>query len=607
MCGIFAAVDIDNGLSHENLRLFRKSVDVIEHRGPDASGEYCYNTRMSNVQKEEFNLYLGHRRLSIIDLSANGNQPLEIGDYVIIFNGEIFNYQSLLDELVKDGVSFRTKTDTEVIIGIYKKYGIKGFDKLNGMWAFILLDKNQNKLIVSRDRFGIKPLYISRVGSSIYFASEIKQLLQYQKSLKADHSALYCYLKQSIRDYSENTFFENIKQFPKSNSLELDLQSGHEHFESYWDYKPIENLSETDYIDQFKALMDDSVLLRMVSDVEVGALLSGGLDSTVVSLLANKSAPSLRTFSVISKEQKYSEEEFIDIAAQEGNLKNYKFTLDPQNFLEHLDKTIYHQDEPFTTASVVASHLIFKHIKENFGLKVILSGQGADELLLGYLKFYFFYLSRLKQERKFLPLFANIFSAVLQGTIFNQFDLSVAKRYIPFLNKRRVDYLRLSGIDEDISSRGNMTQRQILDVSNYSLPSLFAYEDRNSMAYSIESRAPFMDHRLVNLLLHTPDHLKISKGWTKYMMRKHLTYVPDQIRWRKDKKGFETPEELWLKQDFQGYLKGLKQESALADIGAIDASRFTDSYNQYLNNSSIISKKEIFSVFIAERWARLNF
>lgn len=454
MCGIFAAIDIDKGLSSENLSLLRKSVDIIEHRGPDASGEFCYNTRNGSVNSDNFNLFLGHRRLSIIDLSANGNQPLEIDNYVIVFNGEIFNYQRLLDDLSRDGVSLKTKTDTEVIIWIYKKYGVKGFDMLNGMWSLILLDKRQNKLIISRDRFGIKPLYVSRVGTKLFFASEIKQLLHYQRSLKINNNTLYCYLKQSIRDYSSDTFFENIEQFPKSSSMVIDLSSGAERIDRFWNFSQENGLSDDDFIDQFKALMEDSVALRMVSDVEVGALLSGGLDSTVVSLLAHKSAPSLRTFSVISKEKKYSEEEFIDIAAQEGKLQNFKFTLNPENFLGHLDKTIYHQDEPFTTASVVASHLIFKHIKENFNLKVILSGQGADEILLGYLKFYFFYLSRLKSEKKFLSLFSNVFSALLQGTIFNQFDLTVAKRYIPFLNKKQVDYLVLKGNDEDISGRG---------------------------------------------------------------------------------------------------------------------------------------------------------
>lgn len=604
MCGIFAAVNVKELFDVEDFRGFERLTKITDYRGPDSHGIITINTFLGNTDKNNFNIFLGHNRLSIIDLSKEGNQPIQDDGIFIIYNGEIFNYIELRNSLMQDGVIFKTKTDTEVIIKIYNKYGEKGFQYLNGMWAFIIVDMNKNKVVVSRDRFSMKPLFFFNNNSKFYFASEIKQLLPLLSEKTINEKVMYKFLQQGLLDINDDTFFNGIKRIkPKSNFI-IDLNKNITNSEEYWDYQ-IDDINEENYLGRFKDLLYDSVNIRLRSDVEVGALLSGGLDSSAVSLAAHElTGEKIRTFSVVSNDKRSSEEKFVDLMISEKGVNNTKIFIEHTDILKNLDKVIYHQDEPFTTLSIVAQYTILEMIKKNGGITVVLSGQGGDEILMGYLKYYFFYLKNLYNERKFSRLFQELILSAISRTVLFQNDIKLSKRYIPFLAREQNHYLKIRGELEKYWECENLVDRQKLDIDKYSVPVLARYEDRNSMAHSIETRLPFLDHRLVNFMLSIKTDLKIKNGWTKYIMRKSLTDLPHEIRWRRDKKGFTIPEEIWYKSELKNQVLSLFQNSMLDQMRIINKDSFLQYYKSFLNGNKKIHYSDISKVFIAEKWAR---
>ena len=368
MCGIFAAVNVKGLFDFADFRSFERSTKITDYRGPDSHGIITINTFLGKTDKNSFNIFLGHNRLSIIDLSKDGNQPMEDDGIFIIYNGEIFNYIELRNNLIQEGLVFKTNTDTEVIVKIYKKYGEKGFHHLNGMWAIVVIDLNKNKVVVSRDRFSIKPLFYFRNNSKFYFASEIKQLLPLLPDKTVNEKIMYKFLHQGLLDTNDDTFFHEIKRIkPRSNFI-IDLNTNQVNDEEYWDYQ-IEDINEADYLKSFKDLLYDSINIRLRSDVEVGALLSGGLDSSAISLATHElTGGRIRTFSVVSNDISSSEEKFVDMMISEKGVNNTKIFIEPAVILKNLDKVIYHQDEPFTTLSVVAQYTILEMIKMNGGI-----------------------------------------------------------------------------------------------------------------------------------------------------------------------------------------------------------------------------------------------
>ncbi len=502
MCGIFAAINMNGSFNADDLICFERSTALTFYRGPDAKKSLCINTFQKKNSKENFNVFLGHNRLSIIDLSEDGNQPMEDNGNIIIFNGEIFNYLELKNNLIKQGVNFKTKSDTEVILKIYEKYGENSFNLLNGMWAFILVDLKKNKIVISRDRFSIKPLYYYNKNSVFYFASEIKQLLPFLPKKELNEQVMFNFLQQGLIDINENTFYKNIlKVKPKTNFI-LKLNEKEILFENYWDFEEKE-INEKNYLDEFKELFFDSVRLRLRSDVEVGALLSGGLDSSAISLAANKLMNgNIKTFSVVSNDKDSSEEKFVDILIKEKGIKNHKLFIEHKDILKNLDDVIKHQDEPFNTLSVVAQYTILEQIKKHTNIIVVLSGQGGDELMMGYLKYYFFYLKDLLREKKLIKFSKEIITSIISQNILFKNKIGLSKRYLPFMVKKQVNYLTINGALENPWEFKNLVERQELDIDKFSIPILTRYEDRNSMAHSLETRLPFLDHRLVNFLLN---------------------------------------------------------------------------------------------------------
>ncbi|GAB5045787.1 asparagine synthase (glutamine-hydrolyzing) [Thermodesulfovibrio sp. TK110] len=604
MCGIFGCINLNGFFTKEDYHRFIHLTEMVSYRGPNASGYVILNIKKS-ANENYFDAFLGHKRLSIIDLTNTANQPMEDKGVWIIFNGEIFNYLELKEELKKDGFIFNTNSDTEVILKLYRKYGESGFEKLNGMWAFAIVDLPKKKVVLSRDRFSIKPLYYTQINGQFYFASEIKQLLPLIQKKEINPNIMYNFLQQGLLDYNNETFFSGIYKLEPKTNLIIRLIDKKIDYKKYWDYT-IEDIPNINYaVDKFREIFIDSVKIRLRSDVKVGALLSGGLDSSSITVIANHiQNGNFESFSIVSKDKKYSEEKFIDILCKTKNIKNQKLYFEPDIALSTLEEVIYHNDEPFCGLSVVAQYNILKKIKEETDIVVVLSGQGGDETLMGYLKYFFFNLKELIKQKSLISALAQIFLSLLNRTVIWQFNIKEAKRYIPYIDKDK-NYLKIKGILEPIWQCNNIRERQILDIDKYSVPALTHYEDRNSMAHSLEIRLPFLDHRLVNLLLSLPPQMKIRNGWTKYILRKSLFELPNDIRWRRDKQGFITPEEKWLKRDLREIIENAFKRSILAELGIIDNKLFLNYYYDFQNNKRNIWYADITRTFIAELWARI--
>lgn len=612
MCGIFGAVNASGYFTREQFNKFVSMTDMVRYRGPDAAGYRAFRikpVKEPRLLEDCFDVFFGHRRLSIIDLSEESNQPFTNDDTIwIIFNGEIFNYVELSKKLHNKGVKHKTQGDTEVIVNTYKAYGERGFSRFNGMWAFALLDIAKKKLILSRDRFSIKPLYYTSSPNGFFFASEIKQLLPFVNQISMHKDSMYAYLKQGLVDFKRETFFQHIYKVMPRHSFIMDLDTGKTEETAYWNFHKEEVPKETHtLIEQFKHLLTDSVRIRLRSDVPLGILLSGGLDSSSIALIASQiNGREIECFSSISKEKKYSEEKFIDILKEALKLKVTKFYSDPRSSWEMLDQALYHNEEPFTNLVPVVHYAIMEHIKKSTPITVLLNGQGGDEILCGYKKFFFFYLYKLLIKGKFAPIITNVILSLINQTIIRQFSLKESKRYLPFFKKTDpVDNCLLyKGELKSLTRATSMKERQIRDIEAFSVPYLAHYEDRNSMAHSLEIRMPFLDHRLVNFCLNMPDSLKIRDGWTKYIMRKALTELPRPIAWRKDKQGFLNPETKWVKSDFKNQIMEIFTHSALSELGIVDAAKLISMYKKYLKGDPLLWHADIVRFFVAELWAK---
>lgn len=607
MCGIFGSVNSDGFFSPEEYARFVALTDMVTYRGPDGSGYERLSVKPPPVgQREAWDVFLGFRRLAIIDLSDAGCQPMTDGQgRWIIFNGEIFNYVELRQELMALGHNFHTATDTEVLLHVYSQYGPEGFGKLNGMWAFALVDVPKRLIVLSRDRFSIKPLFYTRQGRRISFASEIKQLLPLLQSRKMNSNAMFAFLYQSLLDHTPETFFEEIHRVPAKTSLLISMDSGAMTECKYWEHSPEDVGTFEESVERFRDLLEDSVRIRLRSDVKVGTLLSGGLDSSAVATLCHKSGSMVETFSVISEDPRFSEERFIDMVTRSTGVPNHKLLIQSRDLLQTVISMLFHNDEPVISLTGVAHCNIFRRVREQHDVTVLLSGQGADEILLGYSKFFFFYLRALWREHRLGIAFSELAGSFLKGTVVRYSRFAKARRYIPFLNSRpyggalRLDSRNITPIWES----HDMRQRQIADVDEFSIPALTRYEDRHSMANSLEVRNPFLDHRLVNFATSLPTDNKIRNGWTKYILRESFPDLPNEVRWRKDKKAFITEEEKWVHGGLDPLVRSIFKDSYLDELGVMDARKFLNFYDHFLQGGSA-GYADISRVLIAELWAR---
>ncbi len=604
MCGIFGAVRFSYPFSELEKYQLETSVDMTHYRGPDATGKQYF----SSLEGKQPNIFFGHNRLAIIDLSSDGIQPFTNDNKIhIVFNGEIYNYIELRSELLAEGYQFHTKTDTEVIINLYKSKGIDGFSKMNGMWSFIIFDSEKKEIILSRDRFAVKPLYYTFENDTYYFGSEIKQLLPFVKTPSINKDTFGNYIFSYLVEHDNDTFFRNIYKLPQKHTMIIDLQSGEKHIKPYWNYQEqdFSQRKQDDLQEEFLYLLYDSIRLRLRSDVKVGNTLSGGLDSSSIAVIANEiNASPLNNISVISKKSKYSEESFVNEIIKKG-ITVQKIYSDDINYWEDVEKVSWHNDEPLLSVSTIAHYNMMKKFREQTDITVILSGQGGDENLGGYNKYFYENVKQLYKGRAYSNFAKE--SLYLIPKFFGEFKITNARRYLnkdwqkgSVANK----VINLSYKNSFLSDAVDFRERQILDIDKFSVPALTHYEDRMSMSQALEIRLPFLDFRLVNFNLNLPIEYKIRNGYTKYILRNSLKTLPPKIAWRNDKKGFNVDENLFVNRLTEGNIKSMFKNSVLADSGILDTKAYLRIIHDYVNGEKKYWIRDINRIIFAEIWAK---
>ncbi len=606
MCGICGIIKFNSETVHEPS--IRKMMQLQKHRGPDDEGVFT-----------EDNIGLGFVRLSIIDLSPAGHQPMFSVDqrFVVVFNGEIFNYIELREELKVAGYAFNTGSDTEVLLAAYMHWGEDCLNHFNGMWAFVLYDRHKKTGFGARDRYGIKPFYYYQTKEFLAFASEIPPLLSLLPGKPTpDNQSIFDYLVFNRTDQTERTFFNEIKKLQHGQKIKI---SGSKFQISEW-YNLRQKVAATSGFEkpeEFHELFSDAVKLRLRSDVPVGVCLSGGLDSSAIvsTLLNDHDKQDLNTFSAVyNKGQLGDETDFI--LEYRSQLKNMYFTTPDANTLQaDLLKFIRAHGEPIPSTSPYAqfkvNELASRHVV------VTIDGQGADEELAGYHYFFGYYFKDLLIKAKVLTLANEIYHYLkIHRSAFG------LKTFVYFLLPRqlrtnvRVDekgYLNQTFITQYKTTNNiagnlygaNSLKDALLDHFEYKLEHLLKWEDRNSMHFSLEARVPFLDYRLVEKILATDSGWIIRKGWTKYILRQAMVgKMPEKIRTRRDKMGFGTPEDEWFRMaNWQQLIGDLLDSESFASRKMIDIEKAKTLYSSHLEGKINISK-DIWKWVHLELWFR---
>jgi len=636
MCGI---VGIYNFKEPIKPHLIQEMTDALKHRGPDDEGYLAIDfdkaivhpltgveSQIKQNRIEEFerpaNLFLGHRRLSVIDLSPAGHQPMcnEDGSLWIVHNGEVYNYLEIKRDLERHGHHLKSKTDTEVILHSYEEWGRDCLKYFNGMWAFAIVDLKNKRIFCSRDRAGVKPLYYVYDGNRFAFASEIKSLLNIDHfSIEPNEQMIADYLFAGWLDHTRETFFKNIYQLRPGEYLLL--EGGQLITQTYWDIQPNgSHISKDSDVERFYELFEDSIRLRLRTDVTIGSCLSGGLDSSSIVCLANRLMfdgssidPKLvgarqKTFSSCFGNPFYDERYFIEkVIATTGAEKNYTFP-GPEDFFENIYPLIWHQEEPFLSTSMYAQWKVMSLAKQR-GVTVLLDGQGGDELLAGYLPSYYFSFKQMLREghpikminalRKFLKtnkkLSANLPQLMMNILLKKANPLSgkkLGEGKIKWANEGFTKkYLRTLPKPKVFEDELNNYLYQLFRIT--SLPCLLRFEDRNSMAFSLETRLPFLDYRLVEFVFNLPPEQKIAGGTTKAVLRKAMKRIlPEEIRERADKMGFVTPEDIWFRTILKEPIYHILNSRSFAIRGYFNVDKVMQAFDNYckgkMNCSSTI-------------------
>ena len=572
MCGIAGILSFgDPVIDNSSLK---KMADAIAHRGPDGE-DFWINENKS--------VGFAHRRLAIIDLSENGNQPMHyLNRYTITFNGEIYNYKELKNDLVRAGYTFNSATDTEVLLALYDQKKEKLLDDLDGMFAFALWDQSEQKLFCARDRFGEKPFYYFVSDRGFYFASEMKALFSIGITVEIDKFMVSNFLMTDLVVNPENeaqTFYQGIKKLPKASSVTV-YSGGKVDIHKYYtiNRNPAE-LSFGEATARLNNLLADSVKLRLRSDVPVASSLSGGLDSTIIEslvreeLLRSRSDFGNVTLSARFDEPGYTENEYLEEAIKAGKAVNYSVYPDYRLIANELEKVFFHQEEPFWSASIL-NHWSVMRLATEHNIKVILEGQGADEMFAGYTWHYNTFLlelyrtskKRYHEELKAVPGkkgigFAGRFKVFSPGLYellhkklyeFRRRPLSgifSKNEWHRLISKKYLD-IHATGYYYVRPGKPDLNNLLYDDLSKYYLESLLRAGDRSSMAFSREVRLPFLDHKLVDFAFALPPDYKIKDGWQKYILRKaYEGIIPHKITWRKDKIGYAAPQDQWMQQE----------------------------------------------------------
>ncbi len=653
MCGISVLINLGSSINLSEHIV--KMNSLVRHRGPDDEGyaffldsvftrptivggldtpldvlhsgyPYCPQTRENNSLIHPSLLAFGHRRLSICDLSPAGHQPMSYmnGRYWIIFNGEIYNWRELRSELECLGHQFVSQSDTEVILASYSQWGKDCLGKFRGMWAIVIYDIQTRTIFAARDRFGIKPLYywFSPAGF-LSFSSEIKQFSVLPGwNPKLNKSKAYDYLVEGLMDHTEETLFSSVFQIRGGYASEIRIDELSQFLPVYrWydlHYLPYSGTFEA-ATKKFRQFFTDSMTLHLRADVPVGSCLSGGLDSSSIVCVANDLLKDKRkeeiqkTFSASSDVKRFDEREFIDEVVKDRQIDSHYTCPSPDHLFEILDDIIWHQDEPFGSTSIFAQWLVFDLAAQN-RVKVMLDGQGADEQLAGYHIFFRYRCAELFLCGRWISMLREMIAVKKcfgYGYINSFKGIAGYALLIPmkniFSNRKRKNSRTPLWMNQEIFDaipvhyRFDQCQKPIVSWYSYqqliftNLPLLLHWEDRNSMAHSVESRVPFLDHRLVEFIFSLPTDFKIRNGCTKIVLRESMRGIlPDKIRKRMDKLGFETAEEEWIRSQKTEHFRQLVKEAITQSKGIL-----TEKAVEKLED--VISGKEAYN-FVIWRW-----
>jgi asparagine synthase (glutamine-hydrolysing) len=569
MCGIAGIISINP--QHVSTERLKRMTDAIAHRGPDAEGFWL---------NENNTVGLGHRRLAIIDLTENGQQPMHFSGrevekprYSITYNGEIYNYLELKEELKQKGYLFRTQSDTEVILAAYDYWKEACLQQFDGMFAFALWDEKEQTLFTARDRFGEKPFYYFFDGEQFLFASEMKALWAAGVEKSINQTMLLNYIglgwvKNPV-DLSQ-TFYQQISSLPQSHYLKLNMRDGSNEIAQYWDLdkETQSTITEAEAVEQFQALFQTSISRRLRSDVEVGTSLSGGLDSSSIAAMMSSQIPNpiaigsqFHVFTASFPGFEKDETAYAKQVVDQFHLQQHLVMPTAETLVNDIELLMHIQEEPFQSSSIYAQYKVYERAKQE-GIKVILDGQGADETLAGYLKYIHWFLQekvkggRYKVEatafannnirvewswkNKLAAKFPEIAAVQLES------KANKTLKTNPFLNHAFLkEHYNKKTIYKPVVKKLN--DLLYYNTMQFGLEELLRYADRNSMAHGVEVRLPFLSHELVQFIFSLPAHFKMQKGFTKYILRESMkTRLPHSIVYRTDKIGYEPPQEQWM-------------------------------------------------------------
>lgn len=619
MCGFVGIVN-KNGLDAES-SILRKMAATIHHRGPDEEGIMV-----------EGPVGFFHKRLSIIDLST-GKQPMTFHNCIIVFNGEIYNYIELRKELISKGHEFITTSDTEVILHLYIEFGEEFVNLLNGMFAFIIYDRRKNKLLIARDHFGIKPLYWYHDNEKVVFGSEIKALLAHPGiAAESDTANLYEYLTFQFV-IGEGTMFKNIFKVKPGHYMTMSLDSWDINTVKYWEPNFKLDLFHTEeyFIVELQNILEETISQQMRSDVPVGTYLSGGLDSSLVTIMASKllNKP-IKSFSgAFNEGPEFNELEYARIAAKEANAELFEIFPTEQEFIDLMPKLIYHLDEPVAGPGLFPQYIVSKLASKH--VKVILGGQGGDEIFGGYARYMIAYLEQavkgaifesneegehivslssilpnLPSLRQYVPMMKSFWNDGAfepmdrrYYNLINRMGSTINFLQPEFLRERNDDAIfnKFSENFNNSDTKSYFNKMTHFDMSG-SLPGLLQVEDRVSMAVSIESRVPLLDRRIVDLVSRMPAGMKFKGGEMKYILKRTIKdFMPEKIINRKDKMGFPVPLHIWSKNKAKGFIL-----DTLLSKNAKERNIINTKYVEKLINSEQPFSRGLWGLISLELW-----
>lgn len=608
MCGINGYIDF-SGKTRGELKEFVEAMnETMLYRGPDYKA----------VSLEE-NVALGHLRLSIIDLSEKGRQPMSYdhGRLEIVFNGEIYNFKDIKKELIEKKYKFQSETDTEVIMAAYKQWGVECVKKLNGMFAFALHDKKKKRIILARDRLGIKPLYWYKDKKKIIFSSEIKGILSAGVEKQINYEALGEYL-QFQNTFGEKTFFADINLIEPGTYIEIDLKRKDVKKRTYWDVVFEEQRNGK----EFRQIFEEAIKRQLMSDVPVGTYLSGGFDSTSVTVLAAQHNKNMHTFTAAFKEGGvYDERKLSRLVAKRAKAKLHEVVIDANMLIEALPVVVHHLDEPTKLGRSFAQYYVAGLAKKH--VTVTLTGHGGDELFAGYPVFL---AEKFRQDVKKNPLlfpvvcvkmlrhsswknlvyyyFGPWIKKELKYRLISVFDRKELKRLLKKQDKKNINGKTwLKNLKREYPQDNSLQYIMRVYLKTF-LPSLFLVEDRMSMAHSIESRVPVCDNELVEFALKQRFDEKLQGNELKWTIKQGMKDVLPEELYTASKKGFPVPLGKWFRNELKGYVseKLLGKESKIKQL-------FNQNYIKKIieDNNNFISEQKVWMLLNIELWMEEHF